>query len=295
MKINWSAISNPILDMEPDVSLRDPALVYHEGVMHCFLTAAEKRAGGYILFLDVTTSRDLAEWTQPVRLTTSELSFSSPGNAIRVGDKWVLCVQSYPIGPGEVYGSAASRLWLMESDDLAQWTEPRLIAPDGCAAGWADSPRQIDPYLVEHDGKFWCFYKAEGCMGLLVSDDLHAWREASPAAPVLSRDDTPDGATVENACVIREGGEFVMFFAPCRQGRGIGVARSDDLLTWRDIRYLDFPALPWALGGPTAAMVLDLRDQCGRWLMAFHGERPGPHRAALGFAWSEDLEHWTCP
>ncbi len=67
-------------------------------------------------------------------------------------------------------------------------------------------------------------------MGLLVSDDLHAWREASPAAPVLSRDDTPDGATVENACVIREGGGFVMFFAPCREGRGIGVARSDDLL-----------------------------------------------------------------
>jgi hypothetical protein len=126
----------------------------------------------------------------------------------------------------------------------------------------------------------------------MVSDDLVEWMEASRDRPVLGSDDTPDGATVENPCVVRDGGEFVMFFAPCRKGRGIGVARSDDLFHWRDVRYLGFPDLPWAEGGPTAAMVLDLRDVCGEWVMAFHGERPGPHAAALGIAHSPDMEHW---
>ena len=295
MNIDWARVGNPLLDREPDVSVRDPALVLHEGVFRCFHTAVERRAGRHVLFLDVSTSRDLAQWTDPVRLTTSPLGFSSPGNVIRVADKWVLCVQSYPIPPGEVYGSEASRLWLMESDDLVNWSPPRPIAEQGCQGSWTDSPRQIDPYLVAHDGKYWCFYKTSGCLGLLVSDELQQWREARPDAPVLSGEDTPDGATVENPCVVRDGGTFVLLFAPCRTGRGIGVARSDDLLSWKDVRYLDFPRLPWADGGPTAAMVLDMRAELGQWLMVFHGERTGPHRAAMGIAWSDDLEHWRCP
>jgi len=295
MDIDFDRIANPVLDRHPDVFVRDPALLCHAETFHCFHTAAEARPGGYRLFLDVTTSTDLADWTRPRRLTTSELSFSSPGNAIRHEGKWVLCLQSYPIRPGELYGSEDSRLWLMDSDDLLQWPEPRMIAPQGCRARWADSPRQIDPYLVAHDGRFWCLYKAKGCLGLLVSEDLADWAEAAVDAPVLGPDDTPDGATVENPCVVRDGDQFVLLFAPCRRGRGVGVARSDDLIRWRDVRYLDFPALPWAPGGPTAAMVLDLREQTGRWVMAFHGERPSPHNAALGIAYSDDLEHWTVP
>ncbi|HET6427124.1 MAG TPA: hypothetical protein VFJ30_01855, partial [Phycisphaerae bacterium] len=193
MDIDFDRITNPVLDRRPDVFVRDPALVYDEGTFHCFYTAAEKRPGGYQLFLDVSTSPDLVAWSAPRRLTTSELSFSSPGNAIRHEGKWVLCLQSYPIRPGEQYGSEDSRLWLMDSDDLIAWTAPRMIAPQGCQAKWANTPRQIDPYLVEHDGRFWCLYKAKGCLGLLVSDDLADWSEAASDAPVLSPADTPDG------------------------------------------------------------------------------------------------------
>ena len=295
MDIDWSAVRNPVLDRQPAVSVRDPAMVFHDGLFHCFHTAAERREHGYALFLDVATSADLAHWSPSRRLTTSPLSFSSPGNAIRTGGRWVLCFQSYPIPPGELYGSEESRLWLAESDDLVTWTDPRCIVEQGCRADWAGSVRQIDPYLVAHDGRFWCFYKTRGCLGVLASDDLRHWVEASPSRPVLGPDQTPDGATVENPCIVPDGDEFVMFFAPCRTGRGVGVARSTDLLDWRDVRYLDFPPLPWAPGGPTAAMVLDMRDRLGRWLMAFHGERPGPHAAAMGLAWSEDLETWQCP
>ena len=292
MKGMGSTKNQPFLDREPQVSVRDPAAILHDGVFHCFHTAVEQVDGEYALFVDVTTSADLARWTPPHRLTAPGLNFSSPGNVLRLEDRWALCLQSYPIPPGGQYGTHASRLWLMESWDLEDWTPPRLLQPDGCRADWANSRRQIDPYLVQHDGRFWCFYKTDGSLGLLVSDDFAEWREAAPSRPVLSAADTPDGATVENPCVVRTEEGFVLFFAPCRDGRGIGTARSEDLLNWRDVRYLDFPRVPWAPGGPTAAMVLDTRQERGCWTMFFHGDRLPPHGAALGCAWSDDLEHW---
>ncbi len=285
---------NPFLDREPRASLRDPAAFLHEGIFHCFHTAVEGSGEDFRLFVEVSTSRDLAAWSPPRRLTQPGLNFSSPGNVLRVGGRWVLCLQSYPTSRGKPYGSDASRLWLMESADLEHWSEPHLLQPAGCQAAWCPSRRQIDPYLVEHAGQFWCFYKSDGKLGLLVSPDLISWREASPQRPVLSAAQTPDGASVENPCVVRQGDEFVLFFAPCRAGRGIGTARSRDLLSWSEVRYLDFPALPWAAGGPTAAMVLDTRRELSRWTMFFHGDRAGPHGAALGLAWSHDLETWHC-
>lgn len=288
-------MNNPFLDREPQASLRDPAACFSDGIYHCFHTAVEPDVDNYRLFVDVVTSRDLAHWSPPRRLTQPGLNFSSPGNVIRFQDQWILCLQSYPTQPGSPYGSDDSRLWLMASSDLIHWGEPRLLQPPGCQAAWCQSHRQIDPYLVVHDGQFWCFYKSEGKLGLLVSPDLLAWREASPSRPVLSDAQTPDGASVENPCVVRDGDEFVLFFAPCRDGRGIGTARSDDLRHWREVRYLDFPVLPWASGGPTAAMVLDTRSERGCWTMFFHGDRQGPHGAALGLAWSHDLQHWHCP
>ena len=291
-------LRNPAIDRGPLEAARDPALIYESGIWRCFHTCAVRHGDRYDAFLDVATSQDMVTWSTPERLTTSSLNFSSPGNIIHANDQWVLCVQSYPIEPGQVWGSEASRLWLMRSDDLVHWSEPEPLHPPGCQARWTNSHRQIDPYLVYHDNRYWCFYKTSGQLGLLVSDDLQNWQEASPDRPVLGAHQTPDGVTVENPCVIRTGDTFVLFFAPCRKGRGIGVAYSNNLLDWRDAHYLSFPDLPWADGGPTAAMVIDARPEFGHWLMAFHGDRHDDdhrHSAAIGLAWSDDLEHWHVP
>ncbi len=295
MNVDWSALRNPFLDRRPAVQARDPALLLADGVLRCYHTAVEDGPQGYRLCVDEVQSRDLVHWGAPRRLTEPALNFSSPGNLIRANGRWALCVQSYPMGPGELYGNDTSRLWLMFSEDLDVWSAPRPIAPEGSRARWSRSPRQIDPYLVQHDGRTWCLYKSSGRLGLLVSDDLTTWEEASPERPLLGPDDTPDGSTVENPCVIRDRGGFRLIFAPCRPGRGIGVARSDDLVHWGEVRYLDFPVLPWAPNGPTAAMVLDAREALGHWLMAFHGEVGVAHVAALGLAWSDDLICWHVP
>jgi hypothetical protein len=293
--LNFTDIHNPILDREPAVAARDPAVVLHDGLFTVFYSAVETGDDTYHLYLDVSTSRDLLTWSQPRRLSGPGPNYSSPGNLWKDSDGWTLCLQSYPVPPGGKYGSEESRLWLMHSPDLFAWSEPVVIQPAGAQVQWSRSPRQIDPYMVGHAGQWWCFYKNNGSLGLLVSDDFLTWREASPQRPVLSREDTPDGVTVENPCVVWDGQQFVLFFAPCRTGRGVGRAVSDDLLHWRDVHYLDFPQLPWAPGGPTAAFVMDTRAEFGRWLMFFHGDRHGVHNAALGVAWSEDLENWIVP
>lgn len=290
-----AGVRNPFLDLDPECYCRDPLLIHDGGTFHCFYTAVERAEGRYFLHLDTVESPDLLQWSQPRRVLESPLGISSPGSVIRVGQEWVMCVQSYPIPEGERHADESARLFLLKSPDLRHWSDLLPIKPQGAEVAWTDSHRQIDPCLVEHDGRYWCLYKTGGCLGMLVSDDLDHWTEASPDRPVLSAADTPDGRTVENPSVMRDGGEFVMFFAPCRKGRGVGVARSDDLLRWRDVRYLEFPPLDWASNGPTAAMVADLREVCGKWVMLFHGERELPHSAALGIAWSDDLENWVVP
>jgi hypothetical protein len=295
MTIDFGKIKNPIFDCEPAYSPRDPAAIYHDGTFRCFHSAFERRNNRNFFYLNMCESRDLVSWGNVRRLTTSELNFSSPGNIIRIKDKWTMCVQSYPIQPGKIHGGEESRLWLMESSDLITWSEPYIIKEEGCEGKWTDSRRQIDPYLLHHDNKFWCFYKTNGSMGVLVSDDLDTWEEALQDRPVLSPEDTPDGATVENPCIIEKDDEFIMFFAPCREGRGIGVARSQNLMDWGDVRYLDFPELSWASGGPTAPMVLDMREELGKWLMFFHGDRDQIFGSAIGIAWSDDLENWIVP
>jgi hypothetical protein len=43
-------------------------------------------------------------------------------------------------------------------------------------------------------------------------------------------------------------------------------------------------------------MTIDLRAECGKWFMVLHADWSlMPHSGFLALAWSEDLEHWTCP
>lgn len=297
MDIQWSKITNPFHDTEPEVSVRDPLLHYDNGVFRCFYSAVEFKEGNYTFCLEMITSPDLVHWSMPKRLTHSFLGFSSPGNIVRRGDDWIMSVQSYLVLPGQTMACEEARLWFMRSKDLDNWSDPIPIYPQGAHVNWSDSRRQIDPCFMEQDGKWWCIYKNSGKFGMLVSDDFKKWTEASPDRPVMDRSQTPDNATVENPCIWREGDEWIMIFSPCHKGRGIGVARSKDLLNWTGIHYLDFPAISWADNGPSAAMVADLRDVCGKYVMVFHGERRkvNGHAAALGIAWSDDLEHWTVP
>ncbi len=294
-----AALSSPILFRgDATTAYRDPAAVWHNGCFYLFHTLTRIEADGQVFsYAAWSKSRDLAFWTDPKIFTPRDkaLNFGSPGNVIKVENDWVLCLQTYPRPNGEKYGNSTARLWTMRSRDLENWTPPELMRVQGPDVPVEKMDRMIDPFLVEdksEKGKWWCFYKLNG-VSWSWSYDLKTW--------------TPAGASNgvgENACVLLDGDEYVLFHSP---EMGIGVRRSKDMKTWRDLGVLKLglDQWPWAQGRLTAGFVIDARNVPGveRYVMFFHGSdypetdpRGGfDNFSSLGLAWSEDLEHWHWP
>ena len=296
--VSFSAIPSPVIFRgDATTAYRDPTAIYHDGWFHLYFTMVkieqDKRPFSYCAW---SKSRDLVHWSEPTIFTPRDqnLNYGSPGDIVRQGDKWVLCLQTYPRPNGEQYGNKNSRLWTMRSKDLESWSAPELMRVKGPDVPQEQMGRMIDPYLLadkDEPGKWWCFYKQNG-VSLSWSRDLDHWTYAGHA---------PAG---ENACVVVDGGDYVLFHSP---ENGIGVKRSKDLREWRDqgVLTLGQKTWAWAQGRLTGGFVLDLRrDRAVRKaLMFFHGSdfpekdpRGGfDNFASLAIAWSDDLKTWHWP
>lgn len=297
-EVALEALRSPVLFQgDATTAYRDPAALYHQGWFRLFFTLVKIEPDGRpFSYVAWSKSRDLVNWSPPVVFTPRDqsLNYGSPGNLVRQGDEWVLCLQTYPRPHGERYGNEASRLWTMRSRDLETWGPPELLRVKGPEVPVEAMGRMIDPYLLrdrDDPPRWWCFYKQNG-MSLSWSEDLRTWTYAGR---------TDAG---ENACVIRDGREYVLFHSPAN---GLGVKRSADLRDWRDegILTLGQGAWPWAQGRLTAGFVLDLRPEpaVGKALLFFHGSeyaetdpRGGfDNFASIGLAWSDDLRTWSWP
>lgn len=295
--IDFGAITSPIIFKgDATIAYRDPAVVYHDGVFHLYFTYCRVEDEGAFWYLGYSRSENLVDWTEPELLTprSRELNFSSPGNIIRYNGQWIICLQTYPTPNNETFGTTDSRVWIMQSDDLRQWSRPELLRVKGPDVPREEMGRMIDPYLIEdaaRPGRWWCFYKQNG-VSMSWSNDLKTWT-------YVGRADSG-----ENVCVLRDGEEYVLIHSP---SNGIGMKRSKNLVNWNDdgpLITLGQKDWPWAQGRLTAAVVLDLRDdpRVGKYLMFFHGaSREGlvMHRAhghgSLAIAWSDDLKEWHWP
>jgi sucrose-6-phosphate hydrolase SacC (GH32 family) len=296
--IDFSAIPSPIIFAgDATTAYRDPAAIYYNGWFYLYFTVMKIESGnqnyGYTAW---SKSQDLVHWTAPKIFTPRDqnLNYESPGDVIRFGDDWILCLQTYPRPHGAKRGNGDSRIWIMRSKDLENWGPAELLRVKGPDVAQDKMGRMIDPFLIQDKdvpGKWWCFFKQNG-ISLSSSNDLKTWtfdRHISAG---------------ENPCVIVDGGDYVLFHSP---GNGVGVKRSKDLQTWTDegVMTLGQKDWPWAQGRLTAAFVLDLRKDphVGKALMFFHGSaykesdpRGGfDNFASLGLAWSDDLKTWTWP
>ena len=296
-KINFSAIPSPILFRgDATTAYRDPTAVYHDGWFRLFFTVVKVEAAGPVSCTAWSKSRDLVRWTEPVLFTPRDrkLNYCSPGNIVRDGGEWVLCLCTYPRPNGEKFGNADARIWTMRSKDLETWGPAELLRVKGPDVPQEKMGRMIDPFLLQDKdeaGKWWCFYKQAG-VSMSWSCDLKTWTYAGRTS------------AGENTCVIVDGADYVLFHSP---GNGVGVKRSADLQKWRDegLLTLGQKEWPWAQGRLTAGFVLDLRQDpaVGKALMFFHGSdhpendpRGGfDNFASLGLAWSDDLKNWTWP
>ncbi len=296
--VSLAAIPSPVMFRgDATTAYRDPAAIYHDGWFRLFFTLVriepDKRPFSYTAW---SKSRDLVKWSEPAIFTPRDqnLNYGSPGNILRQGGQWVLCLQTYPRPNGERYGNQDARIWTMRSRDLETWGPPDLLRVKGPDVPREKMGRMIDPFLLEdknQPGKWWCFYKQKG-VSMSWSRDLKTWTYAGRTS------------AGENACVILDGDDYVLFHSPAN---GIGVKRSRDLKDWRDegILRLGQKQWPWAKGRLTAGAVLDLRKEPAvrKALMFFHGQdfaendpRGGfDNFASIGMAWSDDLKNWTWP
>ena len=290
--MDFSTFSSPVLLRGDEVTAyRDPAVYYHDGIFHFFFTLVETEADGRVfLYLANCASGDLKHFSPVRKLSPRDQAknFSSPGNVVFFNDRFYLCCQTYCRENGEKFGNANSRIWLMESGDLINWSEPYLLKVKGNDTAFADMGRMIDPYLVQNkDGEWYCFFKQKG-VSFSRSRDLKNWEFCG---------NVPCG---ENVCIVPDGDLFRMWYSP---RNGIGEMYSRDLLHWEDsgkIITLGQSMWRWAQGRLTAGMVLDLRNvpEIGKALMFFHGTGPEPESVifdqygCIGFAWSSDLENW---
>ena len=299
--------ASPALDLSaiPDVRIlrgdgntafRDPAVFFEGGLFHLFFSWCHAYPGNCTI--GHATSRDLVHWTAPREILCRDcrLNYSSPGNMVKVGDEYVLCMQTYPTQfakPGAVaFADGTARIFLTRTRDFEHWSEPELIRVKGPDVPEEKMGRMIDAYLIQdHDGLWHCSYKQNG-VSFSVSKDLKTWEYVGRI----------DGG--ENACVIEDdAGGWVMFHSPAN---GIGVKRSKDLVHWEDDGLLTFGQKdwPWARGRLTAGTVVDCRKigGIGKYLMFFHATGPRSERngdnwrnGSICIAWSSDLKNWSWP
>ena len=296
------AIDSPVLFAgDEKTAYRDPAVLYHNDRFYLFFTLVKTENGKIFSYTATSASRDLKNWSPVKTLTPRDqnLNFSSPGNIVRRNGKWILCLQTYP-RPGHRadekvrYGSKESRIYIMKSNDLKNWSSPELIKVKGATVTQEDMGRMIDPFIIEdkdEKGKWWCFYKQNG-VSMSYTFDFLDWKFYGH---------TKSG---ENVCVIQQENEYIMFHSP---SNGIGMKRSVDLKNWTDfgsLVTLGQKGWNWAKGRITAGTVVDLRsiNGLGKYIMFFHGSGPKTEsegdfdkNSSIGLAWTDDLSDWEWP
>lgn len=297
-----SQIKDPrIFKGDGKTAYRDPAILYDKGTFYLYFSLMRTEGEDVYSYVAQSRSSDLVNWTEPEIITERDqnLDFSSPGNVIRYGNRWIMCLQTYP-RPGYKasemprYGNQDARLYTMESEDLVHWSKPRLMMVKGDDVPEKDMGRMLDPYLIEdkeNPGKWYCLYKQRG-LSFSSSTDLVHWKYEGNIQ------------SGENPCVILDGDRYVLFHSPTN---GVAVKKSRNLVDWGPDEYiitLGQNRWDWAWGRLSAGAVLDCRGigGIGKYIMVFHGSGPLTEsegdfdkNSSLGIAWSGDLENWSWP
>ena len=151
------ALTSPVLLRGNEkTAYRDPAVLYDKGTFYLYYALVETEAdGGVYSYVAFSTSRDLAHWTPPQKITVRDqnLDFSSPGNIIRFQNEWVLCLQTYPRPHYHAdqmprFGTGDARIFPVRSPDLVHWSAPELMRVKGPGVDEKSLGRLIDPYLL---------------------------------------------------------------------------------------------------------------------------------------------------
>jgi alpha-L-rhamnosidase len=152
------------------------------------------------------------------------------------GKYWVL-YGCYPKQGGyEIRPGAEGLAWSEDGETWHRASEDRPILSIEGAADW-EKDCIYEPWLVEHDGKFYDFYNAANGsieqMGFAVSTDLVNWTRHPDNPVVRNRPGGYDEQFCSDGKVFRDGDHWVMiYFGVGHDGAHIMVAFSRDLVHW---------------------------------------------------------------
>jgi hypothetical protein len=271
--------ANVIFPQTKERAYRDPCAYKKDGICHLYYSLVQNETDGQYFYVAESTSSDMEHWSEPRILTKrgKDLNYSSPGNVFFYDGFYWMCLQTYPRENGEIYGNAASRIFLMKSKDLTDWSEPSLLRVKGDGVTQEEMGRMIDPYIIRNGDQFICFYKQNG-VSFSTSDDLKHWTFAGSTA------------CGENVSVIRKNGYYYIFHSP---KNGIGLLRTKDLQTFEDcgVTTLGQERYEWARDRITAGFVLE--EENGMTLF-FHGDREDDYVFGASLAMIENwkMEDW---
>lgn len=266
---------------------RDPTCYYFGGLYHLFFTVSEKDGGYMYNRVGHSVSEDLLHFSEPRLITEKDRSknYCSPGNVIPFGDGFLICVTSYPMPRPFAECPVAddtARLFFISTRDFREFSTPERIYPKGRER--ADEGRMIDPFVF-YDGREYRLYFKQNGVSCSRSKDLSSWEYLGAT----------DGG--ENACVIKDGGRYLLIHSP---ENGIGIKESEDLDTWRDVGTYTLGQDGWdfASGRLTAAFAMPLAHDLGhKYAVLFHGSRadafPETHgNASLALAFTDDFKEY---
>ena len=268
------------------LAYRDPACYYFEGEYHLFFTVSEKDGGYMYNRVAHSVSRDLRSFSEPEMITEKNCAtnFSSPGNVIKRGEEYLICVTSYPMRVPFAERSCAdetARLFFIKTTDFRSFSAPERIWPKG--RGATDEGRMIDPYVLEQGGEYLLYFKQNG-VSTSRSCDLSEWEFLG---------NTEGG---ENVCVLPHGDGYIMLHSP---ENGIGVRYSADLIHWEDrgVCTLDQERWDFAGGRLTAAFAMPIEGGEHKYAVLFHGSRadafPETHgEASLALCYTDDFSEY---
>lgn len=274
---------NPIFKQSKKYSFRDPAAYVENKIVYLYFTLVENDGENQYFYVAMSTSKDFVNWTKPQIITERNIAknYSSPGNIVKHNDYYYLCIQSYPRPAFEKYGNENSRIYTIKSKDLIHWSNPEILMVKGDIPV-SDMGRMIDPYILEDNGLFYCFFKQCG-VSFSTSADLEKWK---------FKGHTDCG---ENVCVLKKDDEYLIFNSP---ENGISVIKTTDFKHFDDcgITYLNQSQWDWAKDRITAGFVSEINCDIipYKYAMFFHGDNEDDYLfgASIGIAFSNDLIDW---
>lgn len=182
---------------------------------------------------------------------------------------------------------------LVESQDGATWSEPRVVLGPEQSTGWEDDINR--PVVVQRNDGFHMWYtgqaRGKSWIGYATSADGKSWKRASEK-PVLSAEAPWEKVAVMCPHVIWDAGAklYRMWYSGGEQYEpdAIGYATSPDGLVWAKHAanpvFAADPKSPWEQHKVTACQVV----QRGGWYLMFYIGFFDENRAQIGIARSRN-------